>query len=331
MASSGTFIKASGMVVGEGGWTPNSASGIPSGWTVDVPYDPLATPLTFEAKTAGATVTFTIASAAATNSVYISTDGENWSAYTSGTAIPLANVGDKVSFRGNNARYATVDKHSYFSCNEDCYIYGNVMSLINSTDYANTKVLTQDFALKELFYNNTHIVNHSSKTLVLPATTLTQWCYTWMFGNCTGLKTAPALPATNLAENCYMHMFSSCTSLETAPDLLATTLANSCYNGMFSGCTSLEEAPALLATNLAQSCYNNMFYGCSRLNSVTCLATSGINSNYSTYNWLGNVASSGTFTKNASTPTGSTGTSGLYWKTNSANGIPSGWTVQNAL
>lgn len=34
VASSGTFIKASGMVVGEGGWTPNSASGIPSGWTV---------------------------------------------------------------------------------------------------------------------------------------------------------------------------------------------------------------------------------------------------------------------------------------------------------
>ena len=325
VASTGTFNKAASMTTWPTGpYNYNNVNGIPVGWTV-VTYETLL-PLTFEAKTAPASVTFTIASAAATNSVYISTDGENWSAYTSGTAIPLANVGDKVSFRGNNARYATVDKHSYFSCNEDCYIYGNVMSLINSTDYANTKVLTQDFALKELFYNNTHIVNHSSKTLVLPATTLTQWCYTWMFGNCTGLKTAPALPATNLAENCYMHMFSSCTSLETAPDLLATTLANSCYNGMFSGCTSLEEAPALLATNLAQSCYNNMFYGCSRLNSVTCLATSGINSNYSTYNWLGNVASSGTFTKNASTLTGS-GTSGQYWKTDNANGIPSGWTV----
>jgi len=379
------------------------------GISMTVNTTPVEIPLTFEAKEAGATVTFDICTSAATNPVYISTDGENWSAYTSGTAIPLTNVGDKVSFRGNNARYATADKYSYFSCNEDCYIYGNVMSLINSTDYANTKVLTQNHALRELFYNNTHIVNHSSKTLVLPATTLTPWCYYRMFGNCTGLKTAPALPATNLAENCYMHMFSSCTSLETAPDLPATTLAvycyehmfykcsglttapaelpattlaNSCYQSMFesctglktapelpatnlaencymymfSFCTSLEEAPALPATTLVTNCYNTMFKGCtsltkaptlpattlasycyyemfrdcSNLNYVTCLATSGINSNRSTYYWLYNVASSGTFTKNASTPTGSTGTSGQYWKTNSANGIPSDWTVQDA-
>lgn len=434
VAATGTFNKAASMTTWPTGPYDGNVDGIPTGWTV-VTYETLL-PLTFEAKTAPASVTFTIASAA-TNPVYISTDGENWSAYTSGTAIPLTNIGDKVSFRGNNARYATADEHSCFSCDKDCYIYGNVMSLINSTDYANTKVLTQNYALRELFYNNTHIVNHSSKTLVLPATTLTPWCYYGMFNGCTGLKTAPALPATNLVENCYMKMFSNCTSLETAPDLPATTLAvycyqymfykcsglttapaelhattlavgcyqnmfesctsleeapslpattlaNSCYQSMFSGCTSLEEAPALLATNLAVSCYKYMFYncsgltttpaelpatnlaeycysymfsnctslttapilpapalvnrcyyymfsGCTNLNRVTCLATSGINLSSSTSNWLGNVASSGTFTKNASTPAGSSGTSGQYWKTDNANGIPEGWTVADYI
>lgn len=434
VAATGTFNKAASMTTWPTGPYDGNVDGIPTGWTV-VTYETLL-PLTFEAKTAPASVTFTIASAA-TNPVYISTDGENWSAYTSGTAIPLTNIGDKVSFRGNNARYATADEHSCFSCDKDCYIYGNVMSLINSTDYANTKVLTQNYALRELFYNNTHIVNHSSKTLVLPATTLTPWCYYGMFNGCTGLKTAPALPATNLVENCYMKMFSNCTSLETAPDLPATTLAvycyqymfykcsglttapaelhattlavgcyqnmferctglktapelpatnlaencymymfylctsleeapalpattlaDECYSGMFSGCTSLTTVPEMLpATILTSSCYNQMFngcenlttapilpapalvnrcyyymfYGCTNLNRVTCLATSGINLNSSTYYWLYNVASSGTFTKNASTPAGSSGTSGQYWKTDNANGIPEGWTVADYI
>lgn len=375
------------------------------GISMTVNTTPVEIPLTFEAMEAGATVMFTKASDFSSLSIeYKKNDGE-WTTYSSG--IDLA-VGEKVSFRGNNDKYANASYYSCFSCDKDCYIYGNVMSLIDSTDYANTKELTQNYALRGLFYNNTHIVNHSSKTLVLPATTLTPYCYSLMFGSCTGLETAPELPATNLAEYCYVHMFSNCTSLKTAPDLLATTLAvscyehmfnncsglrtapaelpattlaNRCYYGMFWGCTSLEEAPALPATTLANecysgmfsgctglktapelpattlvencynsmfygctslttapilpaptlvnSCYNSMFFGCTNLNRVTCLATSGINSSRSTYNWLGNVASSGTFTKNASTPTGSTGTSGQYWKTNSANGIPSGWTVED--
>lgn len=270
------------------------------------PATPLQIPLTIEAKIAPATVTFTKGSNVTwTNPVEYSLNGGAWTEYASGTGITLTNIGDKVSFRGNNARYATADEHSCFSCDKDCYIYGNVMSLINSTDYANTKVLTQNYALRELFYNNTHIVNHSSKTLVLPATTLTPWCYYGMFNGCTGLKTAPALPATNLAEYCYSYMFSNCTSLTTAPILPAPALVNRCYYYMFSGCTNL--------------------------NRVTCLATSGINLSSSTSNWLGNVASSGTFTKNASTPAGSSGTSGQYWKTDNANGIPEGWTVADYI
>ncbi|MBR5393991.1 MAG: leucine-rich repeat protein [Bacteroidaceae bacterium] len=288
VAATGTFFRPESMT----SWTTNSADGIPSGWTAkDVA---LLTPLTFEAKTAGAMVTFTINTTAATNGVEYSTDGITWNSYTSGTAITLTKEGDKVSFRGTNATYAQgIDKYSTFSCTEDCYVYGNIMSLISKTGYATTTTLTGESAFCKLFNGNTHIVSHSSETLLLPATTLTINCYSCMFEGCTNLTTAPALPATTLAESCYSNMFNGCTSLTTAPDLPAATLTGGCYFNMFIGCISLS--------------------------SVTCLATN-ISAEKCTTNWLGVVAKTGTFTKAASMNSWGEG----------ASGIPSGWTIVNA-
>ena len=62
-----------------------------------------------------------------------------------------------------------------------------------------------------------------------------------MFRNCTSLTHAPELPATTLANYCYSYMFNGCTSLTQAPELPATTLGVNCYYYMFSGCTSLKE------------------------------------------------------------------------------------------
>ena len=61
-------------------------------------FSAIDSPLTFEAKTAPATVTFDICTSAATTPVLISTDGENWSTYSSGDPITLNNVGNKVMF-----------------------------------------------------------------------------------------------------------------------------------------------------------------------------------------------------------------------------------------
>lgn len=137
----------------------------------------------------------------------------------------------------------------------------------------------------------------------LPATTLAVGCYSYMFYQCPGLTTASELPATTLAEECYEGMYDGCTSLSTAPELPATTLARDCYSGMFcytnlttapalpattldagcysymfSDCYSLTTAPELPATTLADECYINMFENCSKLSSVSCKATSEINS-----------------------------------------------------
>ena len=349
-------------------WTlPNGSTSTvnPLTFTVDadatyvahfVSYDPDATPLTFEAKTAGATVTFTKTTSLTLNDLeYNVYDGDGWRTYTSGTAITLTNVGDKVSFRGNNAKYAVSPSYfSYFSCTGQCYIYGNVMSLIDANNYPTVTELTSDnaYAFCVLFYNNANIYNHVSKALVLPATTLAESCYAYMFQNCSNLTSAPAMPATTLAESCYSNMFVGCSNLTSAPtELPATTLANHCYEYMFYGCTNLTAAPALPATTLAKSCYSNMFrdcnglttspvlrattlaetcyfwmfYNCANLNSVTCLATD-ISATNCTMNWLKNVKSTGTFTK-ASTMSS--------WPTEPDSygnviGIPFNWTVQNA-
>lgn len=95
--------------------------------------------------------------------------------------------------------------------------------------------------------------------------TMSAYCYTGIFKDCTNLIKAPQLSAITLAENCYKALFRGCTSLTTAPELPATTLANYCYCYMFLDCTSLTTAPALPATNLAPHCYYWMFSGCSSL------------------------------------------------------------------
>lgn len=298
-------------------------------------------PLTFEAKMAGAVVSFgryyPDSPQPATVTIEYSKNGGEWTTYTS--SITLDYVGDKVYFRGNNTTYYL----NMFYCSGDCYLYGNIMSLISSEDYATATALTESYAFAGLFSLNSDIYNHASKKLVLPATTLSSGCYSNMFNGCTGLTAAPALPAMTMTPHCYQGMFDGCSSLTTAPALPATTLATQCYNGMFSNCTSLATAPALPATTLAgfcydgmfsgdtslttapvlpaetlsPNCYQYMFMGCKNLNSVTCLATN-ISATNCTTDWLDNVAATGTFYKPASM---------TDWLMDNPSGIPPGWTV----
>ncbi len=205
------------------------------------------------------------------------------------------NAGDKVClyapFSDNAFKLMTIN------CTSDCYIYGNIMSLVTlnldtyewKPDY---KSIDQAAAFCRLFYCNTHIKNHSSKKLRLPAETLYFDSYCEMFSGCSSLTIAPELPATTLSNNCYREMFANCTSLTTppaklpakkleylccfmmfenctkltsAPELPATQLDDHCYDGMFYGCSSLITAPKLPATQLAEGCYSCMFLFCSSL------------------------------------------------------------------
>ena len=253
-------IELSGVSVSD--WTAGSA--VAGG---EAKRDFTRVPLTFEAQTAGAQVSFTLASIV--SGVQYSTDSWTWTDYVSGTPIELTNVGDFVMFRGDNASYSVAisasNDFSYFQCSAPCAVYGNIMSLVSSTDFATATTLTEDRAFRALFYHQSNLRIDASKELLLPATTLSNACYHAMFCGCTGLTTVPELPATTLAEECYIYMFSECTSLTTSPELPATTLAKHCYCGMFDGCTGLTTAPELPATMLADYCYSSMFADCTGL------------------------------------------------------------------
>lgn len=274
-------------------FTPQTPPAQPQNGGVSYSQEALATPLTLEACVANAVVTFVNKAA---GPVTYKVNGGAVQTIASGAkgTITLAKSGDKVEFWGDNSSYATdyYGKYSHIACDKDCYVYGNIMSLVKSAHFEKATALEEGYTFTCFFINNTHIKNKSGADLLLPAATLADFCYYEMFQGCASLTAAPSLPATKLASQCYWEMFYGCASLTAASSLPAATLANYCYYQMFYGCTSLA--------------------------SVTCLATN-ISASDCTTNWLYGVAANGTFTKAAGTDwSGKTG----------ASGIPSGWTVE---
>lgn len=227
--------------------------------------------------------------------------------------------GDKVSFYRTFDSSLPGNAKITIKCTKDCYVYGNAMSLVDSTNYATTTEVPAH-ALQHLFSSNEYIKNHDTLDLVLPATTIADQCYDSMFQGCTQLTKAPELPAIKMAAACYASMFENCTSLAKAPELPAKELDSNCYSGMFSGCTALTESPVLPAETLDKLyCYYSMFYGCTNLKSVTCLATS-IDYSDNVEHWLENAGSAVTGTKEFHCKAGST-----IWE--SGVNVPAGWTI----
>ena len=261
------------------------------------------------------TVTLTLNGSGVSVKLSTSTDNINWTTETtySATSTFTLPASGKLYLKGSNTQFNSNNSNYYsISANVSHNIYGNIMSLCNY------KTTLSKYEFYGLFKNDKNLI--STKNLILPATTIAIYCYSNMFYSCTSLTTAPVLPATTLADACYGNMFSNCTSLTTAPALPATTLADSyCYVSMFSGCTSLTSAPELPATTLTTNCYCQMFYGCTKLNYIKAMFTTTPSTTY-TNNWVTNVASSGTFIKNAA----------ATWDVTGVNGVPSGWTVQTA-
>jgi len=99
------------------------------------------------------------------------------------------------------------------------------MSLIYGDNFKNKTEFPENstYNFARLFTSCNTII--SAENLILPATTLTNNCYTYMFAGCTKLATAPELPATTLINSCYSSMFYGCSNLTDAPKLPATTLA----------------------------------------------------------------------------------------------------------
>ena len=235
-------------------------------------------PLTFKILSYG-TINWTTSDSSNTKTIeYKLNDGE-WTHITSNTEPSASAIvvlkGNKIQFRGNNTSYSDGSSYNTFgSSTAEFEVEGNIMSLIDSKDFATLTTLESKFTFAFLFEGCTGLT--SAKNLILPATTLKDYCYYGMFDLCTSLTSAPKLPANSLAKGCYCNMFSNCTNLTAVPKLSATTLMHYCYQNMFAGCISLIAAPKLPATTLAEGCYQGMFNGCISLTTAPALPATSL-------------------------------------------------------
>ena len=168
--------------------------------------------------------------------VYFKRNDGGWIELTNSTIT--VSQGDIISFYGTATSYFPGSEATSITCTNGCYIYGNIMSLLGLEEFSTNTELTANDTFRELFKDNTHIQNHPTKDLLLPATTLKQNCYSSMFKGCTGLTRAPVLPAQELRGGCYQYMFSGCSNLSYIKCLATNITATECLNNWVEGVKS---------------------------------------------------------------------------------------------
>lgn len=196
--------------------------------------------LCFTANTANSTVQLTKNWSPTSVTLETSTDGSTRTTYTFWDTITLSNIWDKVYFRNTSTTttgFSTASNNYYrFILTWNINASGDTTSLINKNG---TDTLSWSYCFYRLFWNSSS--NDVLKTApLLPATTLTDYCYYDMFKYCTWLTTAMELPATTLQTYCYGEMFRYCQNLEQLPKLPTLTLASYCYSNMFRNCTKIK-------------------------------------------------------------------------------------------
>lgn len=93
------------------------------------------------------------------------------------------------------------------------YLSNNINSLINFNNVYNGCFYKLFYKFGNSKVSNTCNTKIFADKLLLPSQFLYSTCYYGMFTDCIWLKTAPRLPATTLTTYCYAFMFDGCTSL----------------------------------------------------------------------------------------------------------------------
>ena len=117
----------------------------------------------------------------------------------------------------------------------------------------------------------------------------------------------------------YTGMFEGTKVTDTSNLILPKSLYQSDLKYLFVNCTLLTTGPSIEAAASTARCMGAMFSGCLNLNYLKCMATDISGSNATT-DWLAGVSATGTFVKHPNMNS---------W-TRDVNGIPTGWTVQDA-
>lgn len=184
-----------------------------------------------------------------------STDRENWTEFNSGSTITLTSSSDKVYLKGSSSAASESD-YTQFKMTGRISASGSIMSIL--CDDPDAMELPHGYCCYKMFFQC-----NLTTAPELPATTLTDSCYSNMFNWCAFLTASTELPATTLAPGCYWEMFYG-SMISTPPELPAITLTDSCYYGMFKQ-SYITKAPDLPATTLAEWCYGEMFNYCTHL------------------------------------------------------------------
>ena len=195
--------------------------------------------LTFRVLTAGSIAWQAFGSGYTKTIEYSINDGA-WTSITAAKTTPPTfevAANDVVRFRGSNSTYAgsKANYDGFEGGTATFNIEGNIMSLVYGDNFVNNTTLSGTYNFCSIFKKSNVV---SAENLVLPTMTLTNYCYRAMFSLAPLLEVAPALPATTLAQGCYWYMFEAVLITE-APELLAPTLVRECYGYMFTGCGSL--------------------------------------------------------------------------------------------
>lgn len=192
-------------------------------------------------------------------------DGYEWSLYTGAPA----GVGPDEKLYWRASGRVTWDTSAFNIEGGNAALGGNVMSLLNKTDYESVVVVT-DNAFEKCFYGMDNIV--SIANLRIPISSVGVGGMAEMFSG----TSISSIPRTDFMENTFVvnersmyRMFADCKNLSSIPSTMLSSeiLGKECYAYMFEGCERLNEVPKelLVATRLEEGCYSHMFSGCTRI------------------------------------------------------------------
>ena len=196
-------------------------------------------PLTFEITKAGNLRWYTQNGSYTKTIEYKKNDGE-WTQITSsnaGTLIPVE-VGDIVQLRGDNAQYAPQDGRCSCWCGTTANykMYGNIMSLIDSTGFTTLSSFTQANVFMN-FFNSGGCID--AENLILPATALTDYCYQGMLAQSNNLEIGPLLPVETLVQGCYAYLFYHSYQINNIRCLATNISASRCLDNWTNGVASV--------------------------------------------------------------------------------------------
>ena len=234
-------------------------------------------------------------------------NGGEWTGISENQSINVLS-GDTFEFRSDNTQIKT----SLFSGTTKFNVYGNIMSLTHSSDFANAQQTTSFEHQGAL--ENTYVIN--AENLIFPEGTIQERGLDNFFHNCYYLTKAPKeIPATILGKGCMSHMFQNCSAMTTTPLLYATFLSGDCLNGAFENCKSITdiEFKNIINTFVSYSCHY-CFASCSNFEQIKIYVAPSLES-INPGTWMPGVKATGNFYTNRP---------GAWLK----GSIPNGWTVR---